>query len=154
MKEETLAILVVCALAFGGLGYLFTSLTSDVNQPIAADDSRVERIVVDQPAAPPATTLEQQGWHEIGGPSILANADFSEFLVNFNTCVSGGTTVDFPAGPLTLTLHGLSGTDCHLSYHLDDKDVGCEIPSSLGQIRFNATSTPNLSALERYCQAG
>jgi hypothetical protein len=153
MKEETLAIILVCALAFGGFGYLFTSLTSDINQPVAANP-RAERVVSQEPVAPPANTLEQEGWHQIGGPSILANADETAFLVNFNRCDAGGTTVEFPSGPLTFTLHGLTGNDCHLSYHFDDKDVSCDIPASLGQLRFTSSSTPNLSTIERYCEAG
>ena len=152
MKYETLAVLVFCAVMFGGLGYLFVSLTDGINQPVTAGPA-VQHSVEEEVVAPPADTLEQEGWQAIGGPSILANADETELLVNFNRCDAGGTTVELESGMLTFTLHGLNGNDCHLSYNFDEKDISCDVPASVGQLRFAMSGKPNLGLIDRYCEA-
>jgi hypothetical protein len=152
MRYETLAILALSVFVFG-LGYLFISLTDGINQPNRSGTT-VAPTFDEEAVAPPADTLEEDGWTAIGGPSILANADETELLVDFNRCDAGGTTVELDSGMLTFTLHGLKGNDCHVSYNFDEKAVSCDVPANLGQLRFGLPESPDFGVIERYCEAG
>jgi hypothetical protein len=150
-RVETV-IAAIALVAVFGLVYGFTQLTDGINQPVTT--SSVNRPVTEDTVAPPADTLaSDDATVELGGPSILTNADNSELMINFHQCDPGSGTIDFEAGSLVFTLAGLQGTNCQASYKLPDKSMSCTVPATVGQLRFDVSSgNVNFGVIDRYCQ--
>jgi hypothetical protein len=152
MKYETIAIFAFCAIAFGGLGYLFVSLTDGINKPAASAASRlVSETVVQEPPAGPI--VDEEAPIVIGSPSVTTNAARDEVKVNFNECAVGNGTLETQSGAIVIAVQGIDGNDCVISYSAGDNNVTCRVPSNLGVQRFSFTNdAPDLGTIKRYCQ--
>jgi len=150
-RAETVVVAIGLIVVLG-LVYGFTQLTDDINKPVTT--AAVNRATSDETVAPPADTLADDGSQvELGGPSILTNADKSELMVNFNLCEAGSGSIDLESGSVTFTVIGRQGNDCQVSYKLAEETASCTVPASLGQLRF-AVSPDGVSfgVINRYCQ--
>jgi hypothetical protein len=154
MKYEVLALLVFCAVAFGGLGYLFVDLTEGVNKPIG-DGSTAQAVEVDEPAPPAGPIVEDDAPVILGSPSITTNAAHDEVTVDFFECIPGSGSLDFADGSVSFNMKGLEGNDCVVTYTVDGDNVTCRVPNSIGTRRFSITDeTPDLGSIKSYCDAG
>jgi hypothetical protein len=154
MKYELLAVLAVCVFAFGGLGYLFVTLTVDVNQP--AGNPSTTRSVQPQESAPPAGPIvDQDAPVVLGSPSITTNENRDEIVVDFFECLPGSGWLEFGETEVSFVMHGLEGNNCVISYAIGEDEVTCSVPSSIGTQRFAISGdVPNLGTIETYCEAG
>jgi hypothetical protein len=151
-RAETV-IAAIGLIAVFGLVYGFMHLTDGINQPITT--SAVNRSVTEDPVAPPADTVSGDGSAvELGGPSILTNADQSELMINFNKCEPGSGEISLDSGSVVFTIAGLQGNNCEVSYKLADETTSCTVPATLGQVRFDVSPDGvNFGVLDRYCQS-
>jgi hypothetical protein len=151
-RVETV-IAAIGLIAVFGLVYGFMQLTDGINQPITT--SSVNRSVTEDAVAPPADTLADDGSPvQLGGPSIMTNADQSQLMINFNQCNPGSGAIDFESGSgsVTFTIAGLQGNDCQASYKLPNEDATCTVPVTVGQLRFDVSSDGvNFGVIDRYC---
>ena len=153
MKFDTLALLFIAVAGFGGLGYMFVSLTDGINRPAGTQTVRTSPIV--ESNAPPAGPIvEESAPIVLGSPSITATEAMDAVMVNFHTCEPGSGSLDLESGSVSFNMQGLDGNDCLVDYTAGDNSVSCRIPRSLGQQRFTITNdVPDLRAIERYCEA-
>ena len=86
MKYKTLAVVIFCAVAFGGLGYLFFSMTNGINETVIADTG-VETDVRDGNAPPAGPVVEADAPIVLGSPSITTNEARDEVVVDFFECI-------------------------------------------------------------------
>ena len=68
MKYKTLAVVIFCAVAFGGLGYLFVPMTDGINETVIADTG-VETDVRDGDAPPTGPFVEADAPIVLGSPT-------------------------------------------------------------------------------------
>jgi hypothetical protein len=153
MKYETLAVIAFCVVTFGGLGYLFVSLTDGVNKPIgtASTNAAVSEVTLEPPAGP---LVDDDAPVVLGSPSVTTNAAQDELKVNFNECAAGSGTLETESGSVVINMQGIEGNDCVVGYQTADDNAICRVPASLGIQRFRiANDVPNFGTIERYCEA-
>ena len=151
MKFELLVIVIFSAVTFGGLGYLFVSMTDGINQP-AVDPSAVRSAPIDN--APPAGPIvEESAPVVLGSPSITTNDARDEIVVDFFECIPGSGALDFGGGEVSFVMQGLDGNECLIDYQADESAVSCRVPSTIGVLRFSVgDGSPDLGTIESYCQ--
>jgi len=154
MKYETLAALIFLAVAFGGLAYIFVSMTDDINETVTAG-SGVQTDILDGESAPAAGPIvEADAPIVLGSPSITTNAARDEVIVDFFECIPGSGSLDFESGSVSFEMKGLEGNDCVVEYSVEGDDVTCRVPSGIGVKRFSIEDeVPRLGAIESYCVA-
>jgi hypothetical protein len=154
MKYEILAVLAFCVIAFGGLGYLFVTLTVDVNRP--AGSTNTTRVAPQEEIAPPAgPVVDESAPVVLGSPSITTNENRDEIVVDFFECLPGSGSLEFGENEVSFEMGGIEGNDCVVSYTAGDDNITCRVPSSIGTRRFAISGdAPNLGTIETYCEAG
>jgi hypothetical protein len=152
MKYDILALLVFCVVGFGGLGYLFVSLTDGINQPAGTQTARTSPVV--ESSVPPAgPVVEEDATIVLGSPSITTTEAGDVVTVNFHICAPGGGSIGSGDAAVSFNMQGIDGNDCVVDYTADDNKVSCRIPRSLGPQRFTISDgVPNLATIERYCE--
>jgi hypothetical protein len=153
MKIDVLALLFFTVVGFGGLGYLFVSLTDGINKP--AGTQTVRTTPIQESNAPPAGPIvDESAPIVLGSLSITTTEAMDSVTVNFHTCEPGSGSLDLESGNVSFEIRGLDGNDCLVDYTAGDNSLSCRIPRSLGQQRFAITNgVPDLRAIERYCEA-
>jgi hypothetical protein len=153
MKYESIAFIAFVVIVFGGLGYLFTSLTEGVNEPVTKGAAVQTETIEDASEPPAGPIVDGDAPIVLGSPSITTNQAKDEIIVNFNQCEPGGGSVESGSTSVNFTMQGRDGNDCVISYSAGDASATCRIPASLGQQRFPLSDdAPNLSTIERYCE--
>ena len=148
MKAETLAILAFCAIAFGGLGYLFVSLTDGINEPIGSKSASTSI----SEGAPPAGPVLDEPTIVLGSPSITTNNARDVIAVDFFECAPGSGTMTFGETTVDLIMYGFDNGDCLVDYAAGEQAVACNVPATLGLMRFALQDgNPDLGAIAQYC---
>ena len=146
-------MLAFCAVAFGGLGYLFVSLTDGINQT-ATTRAGAQTDVSNQIAPPSGPIVADDAPTVLGSKSITTNENHDEVVVDFFECAPGSGSIEFESGTVTLEMRGLQGNDCVVEYKAGENAVACSVPSGIGVKRFTIQDeVPNLGSIESYCEA-
>jgi hypothetical protein len=154
MKYEMLTVIVFCAVAFGGLGYVFVSLTDGINEPVSTS-SGVQTTVSDESAPPAGLIVEEDAPIVIGSPSITTNDARDLVAVDFFECIPGSGSLDLGGGEVSFVMQGIEGNDCVIEYSAANNDVVFRVPNSIGLLRFSITNdAPDLGTIQSYCEAG
>jgi len=146
-------MLVFCAVAFGGLGYLIVSLTDGINQT-ATTGAGAQTDVNELVAPPSGPIVAEDAPIVLGSPSITTNENHDEVVVDLFECVPGSGSLEFDSGTVSFEMRGLQGNDCVVKYKAGDNAVACSVPSGIGVKRFTILDdVPNLGSIESYCEA-
>jgi hypothetical protein len=149
MRSEALAILAFCAIAFGGLGYLFVSLTDGINEPASTRSASTNA----SEGAPPAGPVVDDGAIVLGSPSITTNNARDVISVDFFECLPGSSSLTFGETEVDFIMHGFDNGNCLVDYAAGDEAVACDVPATLGLVRFTlGEEMPDLSPIASYCQ--
>ncbi|HEU0072380.1 MAG TPA: hypothetical protein VFS30_00055 [Dehalococcoidia bacterium] len=152
MKTEMLAIVVFCAVAFGGLGYLFVSLTDGINQPLPIG-ATAQTAASDGSAPPAGLIVEDDSPIVLGSPSITTNNARDRVVVDFFECIPGSGSLDFGSGKVTFVMQGIDGGDCLIDYSAGEEAVACRVPYAIGLLSFAITDdVPDLGTILDYCE--
>jgi hypothetical protein len=153
MKYDVLALLAFCVVGFGGLGYLFVSITDGINEPIGT--KVVQTSELDGLNAPPAGPIvDESAPIVLGSSSITTTEAHNVIMVNFNECAPGSGSLDLESGFVSFEIQGQDGNNCAVSYAAGEDAASCSVPRSLGLQRFTISNgVPNVGAIERYCEA-
>jgi hypothetical protein len=148
MKFEALAIVIFCAVAFGGLGYLFVSITDGINEPIGTKSAQSNS---PSESAPPAGPVGDE--IVLGSPSITTNNARDEIAVDFFGCMPGSGSLSFGETDVSFIMHGYDNGDCLVDYKAGEQSFACNVPADIGLMRFSLDEdVPDLSGIGSYCE--
>lgn len=151
MKYEWIAVVVFCAVAFGGLGYLFVTLTEDVNRPISSGSTT--QAPVSSEGAPPAGLVVDDTSIVLGSPSITTNNARDQVAVDFFECIPGSGSLDFGSGEVSFIMQGIEDGNCLIDYAADENTVACSVPALVGLQTFSMTDgIPDLGGILEFCE--
>jgi hypothetical protein len=150
MRYEILAVVAFCAVAFGGLGFLFVTLTDDINQPVSKNAGA--QTTAGDEGAPPAGLVLDDTSIVLGSPSITTNNARDQVVVDFFECIPGSGSLDFGSGEVSFVMQGIEDGNCLIDYTADETAVACRVPALAGLQTFAITDDiPDLGAILEYC---